>query len=151
MNTINNNNINFTAKFNITEDLGSTALRRAGKQFERMTADVKETMYLWRDNGNYVFSLAEKTPEPVPTTQAVGKDVFGYLFMESDVEGIANFLKTTLKALQARLRHSNSFLDADIEAGYTYSQDKYIGDIIAHANSGYHDLQKAGECIHLEA
>ena len=146
MNTINNSNLHFTAQVVLDEDLGNSEFRRACRQFKNETKNDNSKMYLWKNGDTYEFGLTKKPSEPNPTTQAIGRDVFGYLFMEDDTNGIVDFLKLTLKALKERNNNKNSFIDADVDAAATYLNDEKFGNLIAR--KGYLDYQKIGECIH---
>lgn len=148
MNSINTNNQHFTAKIVSAEDLGNKTFRKACREFSRLSADDNSTMYVWKNGDRYEFGLAERPVEPTPITQAVGRDVFGYFFMESDYKDLAKFLRTTLNVLKSRIIHKNSFINADVEAAFVYTNDKHFGDMIARTNNGFIDFQKIGECVH---
>lgn len=157
MNTINNGcQLNFTAKMQLAKGLGNKTFDEACKSFEILTKDSGETLHMWEDNGVYKFDLEKKTGLS-STTQYVGKDVLGYLLMETGVKDIAEFLKTTLKVVKARQKHNSgdAFMDnirANIDATMLYIKDSVVGNKIKTTNDrSFADYDKAGACIHLDA
>ena len=157
MNAIyNDNRLNFTAKMQLAEGLGNKTFDKACKKFEQLTKDSNETLHMWEDNGVYKFDT-EKKDGLSSSTQYVGKDVLGYLLMETGIKDIAEFLKTTLKAVKARQQHhtGDAFMDnikANIDATMVYLRDNAVGDKIKTTNSRHFaDYDKAGAWIHLDA
>ena len=157
MNTISNNtqfNTNFTARTQLAEGLGNKTFDRACKEFREMTKDNNLTLHMWEDGGVYKFDLERK--EGIShTTQYVGKDVLGYLMMETGVKDIAKFLKSTLNAVIARQKHNtgNAYMDnvnANIDATIVYLKNNVLRNKIkTQFDNGFADYDKAGACLRL--
>ena len=157
MNTINSNNrLNFTAKLQLAEGLGvgNKTLIRACNAFSRQTSQNNRTLHMWEDGGVYKFDFERKN-ELSPTTQYVGKDVLGYLFMEKGWKGLAEFFESTLKAVEARTKHHTDNLmrdniKANIDATIIYRKNKAIGDKVKTSfENNFVDYDQAGACLHL--
>ena len=154
----NNNRINFTAQIKFAEGIcerGNKTLLRAANEFAINTRNNNDILHMWEDSGVYKFDFVRKNGLS-PTTQYVGKDVLGYLFMEKGWKGIAEFFETTLKAVQARYKHSTGDalrdnINANIDAIMVYIKDKAIGEKIKTVfEHRFVDYDKAGACLHVE-
>lgn len=155
MDTLNNSAINFTARIRLAKGIGNRTFNKACKEFEKSTANDNTVLHMWEDGGVYKFDTKVKN-ELSASTQYVGKDVLGYLMMESSINNIADFLKTTLKAVKIRQQHNtgSEFINnmrANIDATLVYLKDKAIGHKIkTNFENGFVDYDKAGSCIHIE-
>ena len=99
----------------------------------------------------YIFSLNNHNAK-----QIVGKDTMGYLLMEKGVEEIAEFLKTTIKAIETRTKYVNykcTGLDnPNRAAAEVYKKDKTIGHMLQtffNGNYNEENLNHAGIVIHI--
>ncbi|MBR6099281.1 hypothetical protein IKP85_05995 [bacterium] len=159
MDAINHNSrVNFTAQIKLAKGLGegNKTLIKACNVFSAQSApEDSRVLHMWEDNGVYKFDFETKN-ELSPTTQYVGRDVMGYLFMEKGWKGIKDFFDTTLRALEARAKHNtgNIYKDninANIDAAIEYLRSKSIGNKVKTVfEDNTVDYDKAGACLHLD-